>query len=174
MGDRRPMTFPAAFWFNEYMSLPVFWLMKSDFYFLHRFSYKSALFQRGPFILQDQGQEEQEWGKEDKVGENPFPAESNNLFYDIRSRKQTKILTSYFSIDKLSLSKTCSKPSEPHSHQDCVESDKSESPASTVDANDTLWYMKLALQFFFLQILPQCRLWLFTRGKEKAINPICL
>jgi len=94
--------------------------MKSDLYSLHGFTYKSALFQRGPFIRQDGGQEEGEWGREDKLGENPFPTERNHLFYDIRSSKQTEMLKSYFSINKLSLPKTHSETSEPHSHQDCV------------------------------------------------------
>lgn len=45
---------------------------------------------------------------------------------------------------------------------------------SMVDANDTLWYMNLALQIFFLQILQQRSFPLFTRGKERTINPSCL
>jgi len=43
------------------------------------------------------------------------------------------------------------------------------SRASTVDSNDTLWYVNPASQF-----LQRCSLWLFIRETERTVNPCCL
>lgn len=152
MGDERPMTFTAAFWFNKYMSLPVFWLIKSDFYSLRGFSYKSALFQRGPFILQDQGQEEWEWRKEDKLGKIPFPQKGIIFFMTLDLANKPKCWNLISQLINCPCLKHAAKLLSPIHIRTVSSKTCLKCLPSTVDANDTLWYMNLALQIF-LQIL---------------------